>query len=206
MKKPIHISNINFSRVDIDLFHNLSLDIKYNSLNLIFGKSGKGKTTLIDILSGLIKTDNISFDNSSFNPFLDNISYQSQKPFFIDGTVLENILLSREKGVFYNQIAKLTRQLNLVEDTEITIETFLSKKISNNGVEFSGGQLQRIALIRTLISDKEFIFLDEVTVGLDKKNQINLINIVREMSVNKTFVIVSHNELWIDDTSNVIRL
>ena len=206
MKKPIHISNINFSRIDRDLFHNFSLDIKYNSLNLIFGKSGKGKTTLIDILSGLIKTDNISFDNSSCNPFSDNLSYQSQKPFFIDGTVLENILLSREKGVFYNQIAKLARQLNLVEDTEITIETFLSKKISNNGVEFSGGQLQRIALIRTLISDKEFIFLDEVTVGLDKKNQINLINIVREMSVNKTFVIVSHNELWIDDTSNVIRL
>lgn len=206
MKKPIHISNINFSRIDRDLFHNFSLDIKYNSLNLIFGKSGKGKTTLIDILSGLIKTENISFDNSSCNPFSDNLSYQSQKPFFIDGTVLENILLSREKGVFYNQIAKLARQLNLVEDTEITIETFLSKKISNNGVEFSGGQLQRIALIRTLISDKEFIFLDEVTVGLDKKNQINLINIVREMSVNKTFVIVSHNELWIDDTSNVIRL
>ena len=96
--------------------------------------------------------------------------------------------------------------VSFFKNKQFSTETFLNKKLSNNGVEFSGGQLQRIALIRTLISDKDFIFLDEVTVGLDKKNQLNLINLVREKANEKTFVIVSHNELWIDDKSNIIRL
>lgn len=153
----------------------------------MLGESGSGKTTLLNILSGMIPFDcgTVSVDgteNSTIVPvdsYASGYDYITQDAFFVDYlSVKENlkIISSDEKKI-----------------RELLVSFGLIDIIDNLPSSLSGGEKQRLALARTLLTSKSVIFLDEPTASLDKENKVKIFEILQEMSKTKLIICSSHD-------------
>ena len=136
----------------------------------IFGKSGSGKTTFLDILSGLVVPNQgvITVDDQVLNnnylrrKLQNNISYISQKTTVINDTLLKNICFGvDEKNIDlerYNKVLEICELKNIEENFDNKL-----KKVFDFGKNISGGQLQRIGIARALYQNKEILIFDEAT-------------------------------------------
>ncbi len=179
------------------------LKIFKNSLNVISGRSGLGKTTLLDILSGLRKPqgkifiDNVETELFENHYWFSKIVYFSQNSFIFDESLKENIILNSEfDEKKYNDLISIF-QLSDLTDRKTLGE--LSKNIS-------GGQKQRVALARALYSDKSIIILDEPTNMLDKLNKEQFIDYLKTSKNHKTYIIVTHDQELINSADNIINI
>ncbi|MGM0640410.1 MAG: ATP-binding cassette domain-containing protein [Thermotogota bacterium] len=183
----------NFKKEKI-IFKDFSMIFPDDKNIFIKGKSGYGKTTLINLLSGLIKPDSgkIIYNDLNINEIdektRDNIrnkdfGFVFQESFFIDYlTIKENILLPVKKGTPNISPEKLSETLDILE----ILDKFPS--------EVSGGQKQRASIARALINSPKVLFVDEPTSSLDLKNKENVINLINKISkeYNLTVFYISH--------------
>ena len=184
------------------VFNNLNLKINKNEKIGIIGDSGIGKTTLLDILVGLINPDSgdILIDDEKINKkyplnkvsnWQKNISIVHQNVALHDISIAENIALGESKEEI--DIAYLKKCLDIVELNSL-IDS-LPKGIwtisGERGNSFSGGQCQRIGIARALYKRKKVLFLDEATNKLDNKTESNLLKNIMN-NKNLTVIIVSH--------------
>ena len=196
----IEFKNVSFKydqRGDFKL-NKVNLNFKINHITGINGVSGAGKTTILNILTGLLKPiSGDIFINKKKENIFDNydwfkkISYVSQNVNIFNDTIYKNISYNFEKKeTFINKkyIDKILRNLNLSK--------FLTKKIilDEFGKTISGGQLQRIAIARALFKNSEIIIFDEPTRNLDKVNEELLLKTIKELKKNKIIVLISHNK------------
>jgi len=196
----IEFKNISFKydqRGDFKL-NKVNLNFKINHITGINGVSGAGKTTILNILTGLLKPiSGDIFINKKKENIFDNydwfkkISYVSQNVNIFNDTIYKNISYNFEKKeTFINKkfIDKILRSLNL--------NKFLTKKIilDEFGKTISGGQLQRIAIARALFKNSEIIIFDEPTRNLDKVNEELLLKTIKELKKNKIIILISHNK------------
>lgn len=191
---------------------NISMRIPFGSLTGISGASGAGKTTLVDILAGLISVDSgrIKIDGSELTPrtrlsWRSQISYLSQDPFLFSGTLRENLLWG-STTTFSDE--ELWNALSKAQASEFVLEwgTGLHSVIVNNGSNLSGGQRQRIALARSFLTAPSLLILDEVTSQLDVANQKALRDVLRNLRGHVTTLIISHNESFLEDVDQKIIL
>ncbi len=196
----VQLKNIKITNLDnTSLF---SYSFKKNSCTGIVGKSGCGKTTLLNLIAGLdnkktgifIKGENIkNLSKKELEAWRKEISYISQKPYLINGTLEENIIhLSTNR--FKNKRLKEILEKPWMRDI---VELFQNKNqsekiIDDGGTNLSGGQVQRIAIARAMYQENPFLILDEVTSALDSKNESLLIEDFRNEKKNKCIIIVSH--------------
>lgn len=197
--KGILGNNISFSYSGKEIFNNFNFLIKDNNINYIIGKNGSGKTTLIKLILNELKLDSgnilINKENVSF-------SYIPQKIELFSCSILENITYGRNNKL--EKILYFIDKLNLsnkIKSLKNGIETIYSEDC-----EFSGGELRRIALIRGLISESDYLILDEPFSDLDIDNILNLKNILKDYSKEKTVIIISHQLELIESDDNVIRV
>ncbi len=180
-----------------------NLKINKNSINVITGRSGLGKTTLIDILSGLRKPKgNILIDDKQVQIFenydwFSKIVYFSQNSFIFDDNLKENIVLSSEFD---------EKKFNDLVDIFQLKELLDRKTLGELSKNISGGQKQRVALARTLYSSKEIVILDEPTNMLDQINRTQFINYLNKNRIDKTYIIVTHDKELIDIADNLVNL
>ena len=164
----------------------------------IFGESGSGKSTFIDIFSGLIKPnageilkDNISIYNdlSSWQSLL---GYVPQKPYIIDSTIKNNITFKLDSSSVDDE--KLFKILSLVELKEhiSTLKDGVNEEIGENGTKMSGGQLQRIALARALYKTPKILILDESTNALDNITENKVLENLNSSNLFDILIIISH--------------
>ena len=175
------------------------INIKKTDKISIEGNSGNGKTTLLNLLCGIIKPDKIkNFKIDDINIFNDLkgywslISYLPQEPLILEGSVMENItLFENNSKIKYDRLKKiykivgLKQLINKFEDLNSLIIDFDSKQIS-------GGQKQRILLARALYKNAELYIFDEPLNQLDEKSEIKILNNIKKNFADKTFVMVSH--------------
>jgi ABC-type bacteriocin/lantibiotic exporter with double-glycine peptidase domain len=179
---------------------NRNIKIFKNKINLMYGKSGSGKTTFLNILSGLLKLKNshCSIDNNikkMKTDILENqIFYLPQNINLTDGSIQENITVGFEYS--HNDKKRLYQILKMVN-----LKAFvnsLPKKINNNigerGAKISGGQIQRIAIARALYSEKPILIFDEFTNALDVNNEILILKIIKKLKKTKTIILSSHSK------------
>ena len=202
-----NISNLEEIEVDIDsfsygnsekLFDDISFDIKPKEIIVIKGESGKGKSTLTNLLMNLAPADNLQGDimwngesikNFSSESYFGKILKVSQESFIFKGTLRENILL-----------ADSNLEYNLEEVLKVSgLEEFVSKfginyELLEDGKNISGGQKQRIGLARILIRKPELLILDEPTSALDEntseKISLNIVNYINKYNI--ATVVISH--------------
>lgn len=170
---------------------------KGESIGLI-GKSGAGKTTLVDVILGLltpengeIRVDGVSVANN-LRSWQNMIGYIPQSIFLIDDTIDRNIAfgvpdeqIDQEKLHKAIQAAQLTE---LIEELPDGMETILGER----GVRLSGGQRQRVGIARALYHEREILVLDEATAALDNETESFITEAIKSLSGTKTIIIIAH--------------
>lgn len=201
-ENKIELQNISF-QFDYakPLLSNINLTIKKGEIIGLFGDSGKGKSTLLNIISSLITPnsgsilcDDRNIDEATKNAFLQNIAYVSQAPFILEGTILENLVLNGEPI----DIEILNHYLT-VFDLKETIDLLPNKHesfIGSSSHILSGGQLQRLAIIRALLKNPKLLLLDEATNQLDYNLKNNILTQLKSIANKKgiTVITISHHK------------
>ncbi len=197
-KKELNIKNLSFSYTDKKILNNIDLTISKGEFVGIIGESGTGKTTLINILLGLlfptegqILADGINVRNNIEN-WQKKIGYIPQEVYLLDASIRENIAMGiDDEDINQQKIDELIKFTNL----EDLINNLPEKSYSNVGYmgnNISGGQKQRIGIARALYSNPEIVVLDEATSSLDVENENMIIEKLNELKGKKTLIIISH--------------
>jgi ABC-type bacteriocin/lantibiotic exporter with double-glycine peptidase domain len=214
-KKLLKIEDLSFQYTKSKKFilKNLNAHIKKGSLNGIYGKSGHGKTTLLNIISGLLKSnlgriliDNVHLKDNNLNSWQKKIFYVPQEPALLDASIIENIsykininLVDKKKLYKCLKIAEIFDFINLLPNGINTV-------IGENGVKFSGGQRQRIAIARALYHNREILILDEATNALDEDTEKKIYLNIKKYFCKKTIIVVSHRKSIYKFFDNIIFL
>jgi len=175
----------------------VSIDLPKNSSIAIIGESGSGKTTLVNIFLGLLELSEGHFlidGNKTTNLSLlkNKIGYVPQNVYITDDSIASNIAFGiKQDDIDYDRVSKSLKLSSLFEfasDLPDGLDTILGE----DGARMSGGQRQRLGIARALYNDPDIIVLDEVTASLDGATESAVMDVIYEMSQNKTIVIITH--------------
>ncbi len=164
----------------------------------IVGTSGAGKTTIVDILLGLLQleTGSILADGvevrEHYASWLKNIGYIPQTIFMIDSTIRRNVAFGyADEDIDDNKVWEALREAQLDEFVKGLPEG-LDTSIGERGIRISGGQRQRIGIARALFEDPEVLVLDEATSALDNETEAAIMDSINRLHGRKTLIIIAH--------------
>lgn len=195
----ISFQNVNFSYQDKIIIKNLNLKINKGEKIGIIGKSGSGKTTIIDLLMGLLKPQigEVLLNNDKINNLdltQDNIfSYVPQKSFILDDNIANNITFGNDKNKIDSSYLNFVMK-NACLDEFFNDEKTFTNKLGDSGGKLSGGQIQRITIARALYKKSQILIMDEGTSSLDKVTQNIILNNIKRNFSDLTLIIVSHDK------------
>ena len=194
------------------IISNANIQVKKGQSIGIIGKTGSGKTTLIDIILGLLQpqSGNILYNNeklvNNLNSWRSQVAYLPQQVFLIDESLRNNIALglqrnevdekSIERAVFKAHLTKLVAELPSGLDT----------LIGENGMRLSGGQRQRIALARAFYHNRNVIVMDESTSSLDNETEREVIKEINFLKGKVTTIIIAHNLATLKDCDRIYKV
>ena len=192
----IKFQNLNFSYKETLVLDSLNLRINMGDFIGIYGKSGSGKSTFLNILSGLINSDEGYFyvDNERITSknilnWFNTISYVPQNNFIFDDSIKNNICLSIQNEEIDQKLLEKSIYCSALEDLSIDIDNFMC---GEDGKYLSFGQKQRLAIARAIYQNKDIIILDECTSNLDDRSESKIIERFKNHLSDKTGIIVSH--------------
>ena len=216
--KKIIFKNVSFGYGGSDnknlLFQNLNLEINKNEAIGIIGSSGSGKSSLMDLISCILKPksgaiclDDKEIESKLVDSWQNKISYISQKNFLLNGSILHNIAFGEDENTInqekLNNAIKFSQLENLVNSKEKGINFI----IGEDGKNISGGQRQRIILARAIYRDADLIFFDEATSALDKKTETEIMNLIKKnLYSKKTIIISTHKRELLDFCHKIINV
>ena len=211
----IDIRNVFFAYCDDPkkyVLKNVNITIRKNTSVAISGASGTGKTTLVDIILGLLKpTKGVVYcDNNNINENIkgwrSNISYVPQNIFLTDDTIRNNIAFGIEaKYIDDSKIWDAIEKAQLkkfVEESPYGLDTIIGEK----GIRLSGGQRQRIGIARAFYRNTNIIVLDEATSALDYETESNIINHINEYTKDHTLIIITHRLNTLDMCEHIYQI
>ena len=200
LKKEIQIRNLSFRYPDAseNVLENISFTIPKNRSIAFIGPSGAGKTTLADIILGVLEptegkicVDGIDIQNC-MSAWHKNIGYIPQSIYLMDASIRENVTF----GIPEEQIDEtcLRRALEEAQMKEFvdSLPEGLDTVIGESGVRLSGGQRQRIGIARALYNDPDVLVLDEATSALDNETEKAVMDAIDRLAGNKTLIIIAH--------------
>ncbi len=199
---------------DSNVLDNINLSIKKGEVVGIIGVTGSGKSTLIDVISGLVLhqsgqiiVDDIIIDNAKkIRNWQNNIGYVSQNTYLMNDTIKKNIAfgLNEEEidDVLLNKAIKVS-ELNMFIDS---LPNKADTQVGERGVSLSGGQLQRIGIARAIYKNSDFLIFDEITSSLDEKTEKKIIENIFKDKKDKTILIITHNSRLLKYCDNVYSI
>ncbi|MEG2835472.1 ATP-binding cassette domain-containing protein [Anaerorhabdus sp.] len=204
----IEIKNLNKNFGNHVLFDNLNLEIESNKVTCIYGKSGCGKTTIIDII-GLIEKFNsgtVLYDGIAIKSKNDVRNMLREKIGFIfqDFGLIENETVYQNMKMVY-KVRKLKDQRTTIDNLlhDLNLENMLDRKV----FELSGGEQQRVAIAKTILKNPDIILADEPTASLDTENKKIVLTMLRDfVDSGKTVIIVSHDSEILEYADIIIDL
>jgi ABC-type bacteriocin/lantibiotic exporter with double-glycine peptidase domain len=205
----IALNNVYFKYTKFDLYtiKNVSLNINAGEKIAIVGRSGSGKSTLLKLLLGLYSPDNgeIYIDKTNISQinvrnYRNQIGIVLQEPQLFNASIKENIILGKN-NVSEEELKLAANKAgiyDIIENCPLGLETI----ISENGINLSGGQRQKISLARALINNPKILFMDEPTSSLDNEAEKDFMNQI--FKLDTTCIVISHRLSTIDKFSKVI--
>ena len=205
----IVLNDVCFGYEDKEILHGVSLTIKQGEFTALVGPSGSGKTTIArliaslwDTRSGLISYGGVNIKNIPLDEYNDKIAFVSQDNHLFDMTVRENIRLGRQSATDaqVEQAAKLCG----CHDFIMTLENGYDTIVGTGGGHLSGGEKQRISIVRAIMKDAPIIVLDEATANVDPENEAELIGAIDALTKEKTIIMIAHRLKTVRKADNIL--
>ena len=199
-QREINLTDLSFSypiRKEFSL-SKISMTVKKGDFVGIIGETGSGKSTLVNLLIGLLKpfegrveVDELDI-NSNLPEWYKKIGYIPQSVYLIDDTIRKNIALGlKEDDIDDNLIKKAVEKASL-SDFLNQLSNGLETIVGEKGIRLSGGQQQRIGIARALYRDPEILILDEATSSLDQTTENKIMESIQFLKRTKTLIVVTH--------------
>ncbi|MDR1451534.1 MAG: ABC transporter ATP-binding protein/permease [Helicobacteraceae bacterium] len=192
----IALRNVSFAfEPSKPIFQNLTLTIAKGQRIGLCGKSGGGKSTLVDLIcgvyepqSGAILIDGGALTRDNIRNWRKKIGYIPQEVYLFDGSVAENVAFGKRYDE--EEIARALRQANIYDF--LLTHDGLNTRVGDGGVLLSGGQKQRVAIARALYANPDILILDEATSALDNETEAKIMDEIYEAAQGKTLIAIAH--------------
>jgi len=211
LKREIKFDRINLSYGDIDVIKDLSCTVYANQINLIFGHSGVGKSSLIDIITGMnkVSSGNVYIDDHEISDidiqkWRQKIGYVPQETILLHDSIHKNVTLNDAK-YSNEQVFDALEKCGLREFIE-TLPDGIETSVGERGTSLSGGQKQRITIARSIIRNPDILILDEATTGLDKQSEQIILELIKNLTDSVTIIMISHDPQMKKIAHNIIPL
>ena len=206
--KTVEVKNIFFNYKDNEVLKDLSIQFSKNEILGIYGESGTGKSTFIDILMGLQKpkSGSIFYNGKQVKDISSISAYVPQKVFFINDSILSNIAIGIPK-----ELIKVERIKEVIEICQLSslikeLKDGLNTIIGEGGQKISGGQRQRIGIARALYQEPKLLILDESTNSLDSETESKFINDILLLKNKICLIFISHDKELLSSCNKVYKL
>jgi ABC-type multidrug transport system fused ATPase/permease subunit len=202
LRQDIRLKNLVFQYMNATtpILNNLNLTIQRNTMVAIVGSSGGGKTTIVDVILGLLEpqggslfVDGIPITSRNVTSWQKQLGYVPQHIYLADDTLAANIAfgvaprdLDMDRAIHAAQIA------NLHEFVVDELPDGYKTMVGERGVRLSGGQRQRVGIARALYSDPGVLILDEATSALDSLTEDAVTDAIRNIFHEKTIIMIAH--------------
>jgi len=179
------------------VLHGVSLDVPAGSFTALVGRSGAGKSTIVELLprlrdvsAGAIRLDGVDIKDFSISSLRRGVGYLTQNPLLFNDTVRENLLYGLEREPSEEEIRSALERA--YADFVYGLPEGLETKIGDQGIRFSGGERQRISLARVLLADTSILILDEPTSALDSESEAYIQKALARLHGEKTIIVIAH--------------
>ena len=201
-EKEIRLKKITFTypKTDEPVIHCQSFNIKKNTTVGFVGPTGCGKTTLVDIILGLLRPekgdisiDGTKIDDSNMRNWQANLGYVPQSIYLSDDTITSNIAFGvDEKKIDMDAVKRAAWVANLADFVENELPYGYNTTVGERGVRLSGGQRQRLGIARALYTDPSVLVMDEATSALDGITEGVVMEAIEKLTGTKTIIIIAH--------------
>ena len=211
LEKECRFENVTFSHEKTPVVRNVSFAIEKGSITVLQGKSGAGKTTLIDLLTGLhtpdkgtITLDGVSLADIDMKQWRESIGYVPQELSLLHMTIRDNLILG-DTQISDPDIEEALDQAGAREFI-MAMPNGLDTEVGAMGSRLSGGQRQRIALARALVIKPKLLILDEVTSALDPETERAICQKIAGLRGRYTIVAITHRPAWTEVATQLYKV
>lgn len=196
--ESIVLKNISTKRSDSDekILENLNLSIPIGEMSMVLGKSGSGKSSMVElfvdsthIIDGDILINQHSIKEIDKTHLTRKVAIMQQEPYFFPDSIRNNLLLGRSESD--ETILKISEWMD-IKNFILELPDQLDTNIGERGVSLSGGQKQKLALVRSLLGTPEILILDEATSAIDIESENNVLTNLKEYRKGLTTIVISH--------------
>ena len=197
LDRAIELRSVTFGYGEVPLFEDLSLEIPAGRITALTGPSGAGKTTIVDLVVGLVKPqagevvlDGTSLEEIDLGDWREQIGYVPQEMFLLHESIAMNVGLgdpefSRDQII---EALKVAHAWDFVSEMPAGLDAVVGER----GLALSGGQRQRIAIARAMLKQPRLLILDEATAALDPASEVAVWEAVKELRGRTTVLAISH--------------
>jgi ABC-type multidrug transport system fused ATPase/permease subunit len=216
LKQQLRLDAVSYSYPNSDQvgLHNISVSIRAGEKIGIVGSTGAGKTTLADVILGLLKpnkgqlvTDGTEITSGNVRAWMQSVSYVPQDIFLTDASVIENIALGvQPETIDQERIRRAARIARIDQFITKDLPHGYQTAIGERGIRLSGGQRQRIGIARALYRDSDLIVFDEATSALDNLTEAEVIEAIDALPGDKTVLMIAHRLTTVKRCDRIIML
>jgi len=211
LEKEVRFDNVSFAHAETSVIHHASFTVPAGGITVLQGPSGAGKTTLIDLLTGLNRTDEgqvlidgVPLSEIDIMQWRQMIGYMPQELSLLHGSIRQNITLG-DADIPDEQIMTAVK-LAGAGDFVSQMPDGLDTDVGEMGGRLSGGQRQRIALARALLLKPKLLVLDEVTSALDPETELDICRMIQGLAGEYTIVAITHRPAWTDIATDLYKV
>jgi len=211
-KGEITFENVYFRyRDDTPLFEDLNFKIKAGETVGIVGKSGQGKSTIINLIpriyeinGGRILLDSVDVSTLDEDSLRSAVSVVPQSPYIFNMTIKENLLFAKPNATDeeINEVCKKAQIYDFIMSKPEGMDSI----VGESGLMLSGGQKQRLAIARALLKESKVLLLDEATSALDNESQSKIKDVIQNLGAERTVIIVAHRLTTVVDCDRIFVL
>lgn len=212
LRHSLRLENVSFSYDDERwILKNAHLEFPAGSFTATVGPSGIGKTTVVDLITGLLRpqageiwVDNIPLTEIDIRYWRQMIGYVPQETLLLNDAILLNVTLG-DKQLSNNDVENALRAAGAWEFVQ-AMPDGIHTMVGEQGYKLSGGQRQRIAIARALVHQPQLVILDEATTALDPKNEAAICDTLRSLKGKHTLLAISHQPAILKVAERAYRL